>query len=85
MDVASDPDLHDSVVDKINNELKNAQLALEEYIDATVKMFENLDDEYLRGTCCFDMKDVAYEKNCMCHLKGIRSNPFGRVSMKKRL
>ena len=77
MDVASDPDLHDSVVDKINNELKNAQLALEEYIDATVEMFENLDDEYLRERAA-DMKDVG--KRIMCHLKGIRSNPFEGIN-----
>ena len=77
MDVASDPDLHDSAVDKINTECKNAQLALEEYIDATVEMFENLDDEYLRERAA-DMKDVG--KRIMCHLKGIRSNPFEGIN-----
>ena len=77
MDVASDPDLHDSVVSKINDELKNAQLSLEEYIVATVEMFENLDDEYLRERAA-DMKDVG--KRIMCHLKGIRSNPFEGIN-----
>ena len=76
MDVAEDPDLHDSVVQRITDELKNAQLALQEYVDTTVTLFESLDDEYLRERSA-DIKDVS--KRIMCGLKGIKSNPFENI------
>ena len=77
VDVAEDPDLHDSVVQRITDESKNAQLALQEYVDTTVTLFESLDDEYLRERSA-DIKDVS--KRIMCNLKGIKSNPFENIN-----
>lgn len=73
LDVAEDAVLADSVETKINDENKNAQLALEEAVAEIVTMFESLDDEYLRERAA-DIKDVG--KRMMCKLKGVKSNPF---------
>lgn len=77
VEIVEDISLLDSVISKINNENKNAELALKESQDEISYMLENLDDEYLRERAV-DIKDVC--KRLMSILKGVELNPFKKIN-----
>lgn len=77
LEVASDVVLQDSVLSKINDENKNAELALEESKNDICAMFEDMDDEYLKERAS-DIKDVC--KRILSILKGVNLNPFADIS-----
>lgn len=54
----SDPQIKTDVLEKIYNEFKTAADAVIEVIDAAVKVFENIDDEYLSARAA-DIKDIG--------------------------
>lgn len=78
-ELAQDPALYDSVVDKIRGERKNAELSLEETVDMFAAVFESMDDEYMRERGA-DMKDVG--RRLMCRLKGVEDNTLGSIHEK---
>lgn len=77
LEVAGDVFLHESVEAKINDENKNAELALEESKDEISAMFDCMDDEYLKERAS-DIKDVC--KRILGILKGISLNPFADIN-----
>lgn len=77
VEIVEDISLLDSVISKINDENKNAELALKESQDEISGMLENLDDEYLRERAV-DIKDVC--KRLMSILKGVELNPFKTIN-----
>ena len=54
----NDPELIQSVVDKINTENINSEYALKEEIDYYLSMFNSINDEYLK-TRIIDLKDIS--------------------------
>ncbi len=77
LEVADDPSLYDGIKDKICDELKNTQLALEETTNEICQLFMSLDDKYLQERAA-DIKDVS--KRIMCNLKGLKLNVFESIS-----
>ncbi|MDB5140541.1 MAG: ptsP [Mucilaginibacter sp.] len=54
----SDPQLREDVVEQINTHKKNANDAIVEVIAATVQIFENMEDEYMRARSA-DIQDIG--------------------------
>ncbi|WP_284141124.1 MULTISPECIES: phosphoenolpyruvate--protein phosphotransferase [unclassified Virgibacillus] len=67
--VLSDPELVNPMKDKINNENKTAEAALEEIANMFIDMFKNMDNEYMRERAA-DISDVT--KRVMAHLLGVK-------------
>lgn len=76
LEVANDVFLLESVTNKITDENKNVELALEESKNEICSMFETMDDEYLRERAA-DIKDVC--KRILSIIKGISLNPFSGI------
>ena len=76
MEILRDPALYESVVQKINTDNKNAEFALNETGDELCALFEEIDDEYIRGRAT-DIKDVC--TRIMQQLKGEDFNPFSEI------
>ncbi|HHU18903.1 MAG TPA: phosphoenolpyruvate--protein phosphotransferase [Bacilli bacterium] len=66
--VLSDPELISPMEDKIKNEQVNAEVALDEVAQMFIKMFEDMDNEYMRERAA-DIKDVT--ERVMAHLLGV--------------
>ena len=79
LELVQDPTLYDGVIEKIRDEKKNAELALEETVDMFAAIFAGMDDEYMRERGA-DMKDVG--KRLMCKLKGVEDNALGNIHEK---
>ncbi|MDR2613020.1 MAG: phosphoenolpyruvate--protein phosphotransferase [Deltaproteobacteria bacterium] len=71
VDIADDPEILESVTDKITMELKNAELALEETADAAAARLAAAGDEYLSERAA-DVRDVC--SRVMRKLKGLPSS-----------
>ena len=65
------------VVTKINDDMVNAEYALSETANIYIKLFENIEDEYLRERA-FDIKDVI--ERIIRVLLGIRATDFSMMS-----
>ena len=79
LELVQDPTLYDGVLEKIRDEKKNAELALEETVDMFASIFDGMDDEYMRERGA-DMRDVG--KRLMCKLKGVEDNALGNIHEK---
>ncbi len=66
--VLSDPELISPMEEKIKNEQVNAEVALDEVAQMFIKMFEDMDNEYMRERAA-DIKDVT--ERVMAHLLGV--------------
>lgn len=77
LEIVEDITLLDSVLSKINDENKNAELALKETEHEIASMMETLDDEYLRERAV-DIRDVC--TRVLSILKGVDLNPFKSIS-----
>lgn len=67
--VLSDPELISPVEDKIKTEQVNAEQALNEVADMFIKMFEQMDNEYMKERAA-DIRDVT--KRVLSHLLGVQ-------------
>jgi phosphotransferase system enzyme I (PtsI) len=70
VDIADDPFIMETVLGKIRNDGKNAELALEETADEITAMFSEIEDEYIRERS-MDVRDVC--GRVMRSLKGLDS------------
>ncbi|MDY0408850.1 phosphoenolpyruvate--protein phosphotransferase [Virgibacillus soli] len=66
--VLNDPELINPMKDKIKNENKMAESALDETANMFIDMFKNMDNEYMRERAA-DIKDVT--ERVMAHLLGV--------------
>lgn len=66
--VLSDPELITPIEDKITNEQVNAEAALDEVAQMFIKMFEEMDNDYMRERAA-DIKDVT--ERVMAHLLNV--------------
>ncbi|MDR2340274.1 MAG: phosphoenolpyruvate--protein phosphotransferase [Deltaproteobacteria bacterium] len=76
LDVADDPALRESVMGKIENELKNAELAVEESAKEIAALFEETGDGFLAERAQ-DVLDVC--SRIMRCLKGVGGSGFGPI------
>jgi phosphoenolpyruvate-protein phosphotransferase (PTS system enzyme I) len=67
--VLSDPELIAPIEDQITNEKVNAEAALKETADMFVKMFEQMENEYMKERAA-DIRDVT--KRVLSHLLGVQ-------------
>jgi phosphotransferase system enzyme I (PtsI) len=58
IELIGDPQIREDVLEKIRTEKVNANDALLQVLDVIAKLFENMDDEYMRARSS-DMKDIA--------------------------
>lgn len=71
--VLSDPELVDTVINKINSEELNAEYALNEVANQFISIFENMDNDYMKERAV-DIRDVT--KRVLGHLIGVTiTNP----------
>ncbi|MED3574452.1 phosphoenolpyruvate--protein phosphotransferase [Cytobacillus praedii] len=71
--VLSDPELIHPIENMMKNELVNAEYALKETADMFVKMFEQMENEYMKERAA-DIRDVT--KRVLSHLLGVQmANP----------
>ncbi|WP_419392526.1 phosphoenolpyruvate--protein phosphotransferase [Cytobacillus praedii] len=71
--VLSDPELIHPIENTMKNELVNAEYALKETADMFVKMFEQMENEYMKERAA-DIRDVT--KRVLSHLLGVQmANP----------
>lgn len=71
--VLSDPELINTVTEKIQTEQVNAEYALNEVAQMFIAMFENMDNEYMKERAA-DIRDVT--KRVLAHILGVTiSNP----------
>ena len=75
--VLSDPELIDSVKDKITNEKRNAEFALNEVADQFITIFENMDNEYMKERAS-DIRDVS--RRVIGHLLGIEAGSLATIT-----
>lgn len=79
LDLVEDPAIHDAVSSKIQDEHKNAELALEETIDSIRSKFEKVEDDFFRERVV-DIQDVCTK--IMCALKGIETDALKNIREK---
>ena len=77
LDLVEDPAIQDSVIRKIREEQKNAELALEETEAEIQKTFQAIDDDFFRERAV-DIKDVC--RKIMLALKGMEENSLAEVT-----
>jgi phosphotransferase system enzyme I (PtsI) len=58
IELISDPQIREDVIEKIKNDKKNANDALIEVISASVQLFQNMDDEYMSARSA-DVQDIG--------------------------
>lgn len=68
-ELLQDPYFSDTINAKIENELKNSEMALNETVNEMVEIMSQIDDEYLKERAS-DYKDIGYQ--LMYKLKGIK-------------
>ncbi|MDD7306187.1 MAG: phosphoenolpyruvate--protein phosphotransferase [Peptoniphilaceae bacterium] len=78
-ELLSDPYFIDTISSKISEELKNAELALDETVKEMVAVISGLDDEYLKERAD-DYKDVG--RQVMYKLKGIIPKDLSKLGEK---
>lgn len=67
--IINDPELLDSVKNKINDEKINVAFAFEEVTNGFIEMFEAMDNEYMKERAA-DIKDVS--KRVLSHILGVK-------------
>ncbi|MBP3949698.1 phosphoenolpyruvate--protein phosphotransferase [Bacillus suaedae] len=75
--VLSDPELIDSVKEKIQNDNQNAEFAMQEVSTMFVTMFENMDNEYMKERAA-DIRDVS--KRVLGILLGVKVQSLATIS-----
>ncbi len=73
LSLITDPTLTAEVLAKIQDEEKNAELALEEIIHTYIALFDSMDDEYMRERSV-DIRDIG--KRIMLKLQGRENTSF---------
>ncbi|QEY33759.1 phosphoenolpyruvate--protein phosphotransferase [Caproiciproducens galactitolivorans] len=76
LDLVEDPALQDSIVKKIIEEHKNAELALEETSAEIQETFQSIDDDFFRERAV-DIKDVC--RRIMLALKGLEEDSLAGI------
>lgn len=76
LEILEDPTLPESVLLKINDENKNAELALDQAMDDICVLFAEIEDEYLRERSA-DIRDVC--SRISKAMKGDNHNPFDQI------
>ncbi|MDO4594860.1 MAG: phosphoenolpyruvate--protein phosphotransferase [Tissierellia bacterium] len=76
-ELLSDPYFEETILNKIESELKNSQLALDETVKEMVMTMEALDDEYLKERAA-DYKDIG--EQVMYKLMGVKANNLSRLT-----
>lgn len=74
IELLTDPQLRDDVIEKITSDRKNSNDALIEVIEIFVQLFEGMEDEYMRARAA-DIKDIG--NRILKHLDGA-GNPLIR-------
>ena len=77
--ILEDPQIAQSVTDKINNDKINAEFALKEVSEQFISMFKAMDNEYMRERAA-DIEDVT--SRIMNHLMGIKSQDISSLDEK---
>ncbi|GED56979.1 phosphoenolpyruvate--protein phosphotransferase [Brevibacillus formosus] len=75
--VLEDPELVDTVKDKISNEKTNAESALNDVAQAYIGLFEQMDNEYMRERAA-DIRDVT--KRVLSYLLGVPFAGLGELT-----
>ncbi|MED1800450.1 phosphoenolpyruvate--protein phosphotransferase [Brevibacillus porteri] len=75
--VLEDPELVDTVKDKISNEKTNAESALNDIAQAFIVLFEQMDNEYMRERAA-DIRDVT--KRVLSYLLGVPFAGLGELT-----
>ncbi|MFC8684605.1 phosphoenolpyruvate--protein phosphotransferase [Brevibacillus porteri] len=75
--VLEDPELVDTVKDKITNEKTNAESALNDVAQAFIGLFEQMDNEYMRERAA-DIRDVT--KRVLSYLLGVPFAGLGEMT-----
>lgn len=75
-EIAGDFMLHESVISKIQSELKNAQAALHEAVEEIAAIFAGMDDTYMKERAA-DVRDIG--KRMMAGLKGRKLPDLGAM------
>ncbi|MDC0761416.1 phosphoenolpyruvate--protein phosphotransferase [Brevibacillus sp. AG] len=75
--VLEDPELVDTVKDKISNEKTNAESALNDVAQAFIGLFEQMDNEYMRERAA-DIRDVT--KRVLSYLLGVPFAGLGELT-----
>ncbi|MFG0212290.1 phosphoenolpyruvate--protein phosphotransferase [Brevibacillus porteri] len=75
--VLEDPELVDTVKDKISNEKTNAESALNDVAQAFIGLFEQMDNEYMRERAA-DIRDVT--KRVLSYLLGVPFAGLGEMT-----
>lgn len=78
-ELLSDPYFIDTISLKIKNDLKNAELALDETVNEMVQIMSSLDDEYLKERAD-DYKDIG--RQVMYLIKGIKAKDLSKLDQK---
>ncbi|MDO5047425.1 MAG: phosphoenolpyruvate--protein phosphotransferase [Anaerococcus sp.] len=76
-ELLQDPYFTDTIEGKINNDLKNAELALDETVKEMVEIMSQIDDDYLRERAS-DYKDIGLQ--VMYKLKGIKAKDLANLA-----
>ena len=77
LEMVKDITLYDSVISKIKENKYNAELAFDTAAGEFIRMFEALEDEYMRERAA-DMKDIR--NRLLSVLQGIAVNPFDKIN-----
>jgi phosphotransferase system enzyme I (PtsI) len=77
LEMVKDIALYDGIIAKIKSDMLCAEAALEATAAEFIFIFESMEDEYMRERAA-DIKDVSHR--LMCHLQGVKSNPFEGLS-----
>ncbi len=75
-ELLQDPYFSDTINSKIENELKNSEMALNETVNEMVEIMSQIDDEYLKERAS-DYKDIGYQ--LMHKLKGIKPKDLSLI------
>ena len=75
-ELLQDPYFSDTINSKIENELKNSEMALNETVNEMVEIMSQIDDEYLKERAS-DYKDIGYQ--LMYKLKGIKPKDLSLI------
>lgn len=78
-ELLQDPYFSDTINSKIENELKNSEMALNETVNEMVEIMSQIDDEYLKERAS-DYKDIGYQ--LMYKLKGIKPKDLSLIEKK---
>lgn len=79
LEMIKDPTLHEAVTEKIKEEQKNAEGAVEDAVNELILIFESIEDEYMRERAS-DIKDI--KDRLLKNLTGNGGEGFGNTTDK---